>query len=75
MAHDDVLSKDDLLDLVAARALADVSAPAGADVPWPERLRALINPHRRRRFGGTAAWARCCWISNGMARSSTSCAP
>lgn len=38
-----VHSKDELLDLVAARALADVTAPAAADLPWPEQLRALID--------------------------------
>jgi AcrR family transcriptional regulator len=38
-----VRTKQDLLDLVAGRALSDVIPPDGGDEPWPVRLRALID--------------------------------
>ena len=37
-----VASKQDLLDLVAARALADI-VPEPSDLPWPRQLRAVID--------------------------------
>ncbi len=38
-----VANKDELLDLVAARALADIRVPESAGSAWPVRLRALID--------------------------------
>src|SRR3954454_19246026 len=38
-----VANKDELLDLVAARALADIPLPKANGSPWPDRLRALID--------------------------------
>jgi TetR/AcrR family tetracycline transcriptional repressor len=38
-----VANKDELLDLVAARALADIRVPDSAGGAWPVRLRALID--------------------------------
>ena len=38
-----VANKDELLDLVAARALADIRLPRSATAPWPVRLRTLID--------------------------------
>src|SRR3954470_20520477 len=38
-----VANKDELLDLVAARALADIPLPKADGSPWPDRLRALID--------------------------------
>jgi len=38
-----VANKDELLDLVAARALADIPLPEGDGSPWPVQLRALID--------------------------------
>ena len=38
-----VANKDELLDLVAARALADIPVPERAGSEWPVRLRALID--------------------------------
>jgi len=38
-----VANKEELLDLVAARALADIRVPKSARTPWPVRLRLLID--------------------------------
>jgi len=38
-----VANKDELLDLLAARALADIPVADAADAPWPVRLRALVD--------------------------------
>jgi len=38
-----VANKDELLDLVAARALADIPLPEADGSPWPVRLRALVD--------------------------------
>ena len=38
-----VANKDELLDLVAARALADLRVPDADGAPWPVRLRAVID--------------------------------
>jgi AcrR family transcriptional regulator len=38
-----VANKEELLDLVAARALADIRLPRSATAPWPVRLRTLID--------------------------------
>lgn len=38
-----VANKEELLDLVAARALADIRVPESAGSAWPVRLRALID--------------------------------
>jgi TetR/AcrR family transcriptional regulator, tetracycline repressor protein len=38
-----VKSKEDLLDLVAARVLADIAPPADPGLDWSERLRLLID--------------------------------
>jgi AcrR family transcriptional regulator len=38
-----VTNKDELLDLVAARALADLPVPDSAGADWPVRLRAVID--------------------------------
>jgi len=38
-----VANKDELLDLVAARALADIAVADPAGSPWPVRLRALVD--------------------------------
>src|SRR4051794_2168015 len=38
-----VANKDELLDLVAARALADIPLPNADGSPWPVRLRALVD--------------------------------
>jgi AcrR family transcriptional regulator len=38
-----VASKEELLDLVAARALADLPVPESAGATWPVRLRAVID--------------------------------
>jgi len=37
-----VANKQELLDLVAARALADIT-PSPSDLPWPQQLRAVID--------------------------------
>lgn len=42
-AYHYVANKEQLLDLVAARVLADISVPGGADLPWHVRLRMLID--------------------------------
>jgi TetR/AcrR family tetracycline transcriptional repressor len=36
-------NKDELLDLVAARALADIRVPESVESAWPVRLRALVD--------------------------------
>lgn len=38
-----VKSKEDLLDLIAARVLADIAPPASSDLEWPARLRMLVD--------------------------------
>jgi TetR/AcrR family transcriptional regulator, tetracycline repressor protein len=38
-----IKSKEELLDLMAAKALADIRVPSGTDLPWHVRLRMLID--------------------------------
>ena len=38
-----VANKEELLDLLAARALADIPVAGAADEPWPVRLRVLVD--------------------------------
>ena len=42
-AYYHVSNKQDLLDLVAGKALAGITAPSPSDEPWPVRLRTLID--------------------------------